>query len=163
MTETLLVQKVAYIHAIFSRKRMASVSFISFEKYELRMRKNFPTYFFISFLPKKAKYEKKLTSISSKKVAYETLVQWTKPWTLYSVSVLRYRGSKMNKTGTSKVGAISKAQEAQSFLNMLGTYSWKTLKTRSRHPKCAFHALYDWKITVSRVGTTFENFFENFF
>ena len=30
---------------------------------------------------------------------------------------------KTNKTGTSKVGARSKAQEAQSFLNMLRTYS----------------------------------------
>ena len=30
---------------------------------------------------------------------------------------------KKNKTGTSEVGAISKAQEAQSFLNMLRTYS----------------------------------------
>ena len=60
---------------------------------------------------------------------------------------------KKNKTGTSKVGAISKAQEAQSFLNMLRTYSWKALKTLWRHPKCAFHALYDWKITVSRLGT----------
>ena len=26
-------------------------------------------------------------------------------------------------------------------------YSWKALKTLSRHPKCAFHARYDWKIT----------------
>ena len=30
---------------------------------------------------------------------------------------------KENETGTSKVGAISKAQEAQRFLNMLRTYS----------------------------------------
>ena len=33
------------------------------------------------------------------------------------------------------------------------TYSWNTLKTVSRHPKCAFHARYDWKITFSRLGT----------
>ena len=46
-----------------------------------------------------------------------------------------------------KVGAISKAQKAQSFLNMPRMYSWKALKTLSRHPKCAFHARYDWKIT----------------
>ena len=32
-------------------------------------------------------------------------------------------GTRPNKTGTSKVGAISKAQEVQSFLNMLRTYS----------------------------------------
>ena len=52
-----------------------------------------------------------------------------------------------NKTGTSKVGAISKAQKAQSFLNKPRMYSWKALKTLSRHPKCGFHAQYDWKIT----------------
>ena len=34
-----------------------------------------------------------------------------------------------------------------SFLNMPRMYSWKALKTLSRHPKCAFHARYDWKIT----------------
>ena len=71
--------------------------------------------------------------------------------------------SSQNKTGTSKVGAIFKAQEAQSFLNMLRTYSWKALKTLSRHPKCLFHARYDWKITVSRLGTKLENFLKNFF
>ena len=74
---------------------------------------------------------------------------------------------KKNKTGTSKVGAISKAQKAQSFLNMPRMYSWKALKTLSRHPKCAFHARYDWKITFpDSTGNkkNFEKFFEkNFF
>ena len=37
------------------------------------------------------------------------------------------------------------------------------MKTLSRHPKCAFHARYDWKITVSRLGPKFEKFFEIFF
>ena len=37
------------------------------------------------------------------------------------------------------------------------------MKTLSRHPKCAFHARYDWKITVSRLETKFEIFFEKFF
>ena len=46
---------------------------------------------------------------------------------------------------------------------MLRTYSRKALKTLSRHPKCAFHARYDWKITVSRLGTKFENFLKIFF
>ena len=71
-----------------------------------------------------------------------------------------------NKTGTSKVGAISKAQKAQSFLNMPRMYSWKALKTLSRHPKCAFHARYDWKITFpDSTGNKkkFEKFFEKFF
>ena len=70
-----------------------------------------------------------------------------------------------NKTGTSKVGAISKAQKPQSFLNMPRMYSWKALETLSRHPKCAFHARYDWKITFPDwKQKNFENFFEkNFF
>ena len=71
---------------------------------------------------------------------------------------------KDNKTGTSKVGAISRAQKAQSFLNMPRTYSGKALKTLSRHPKCAFHARYDWKITFPDwKQKKIENFFENFF
>ena len=51
LKETFLVQKVAYIRAVVFE--MVSVSFISFEKYELRMRKKLSTLFFISFLPKK--------------------------------------------------------------------------------------------------------------
>ena len=54
----------------FSRERMVSVFFISFEKYELRMRRNFST-FFSSFLPKKPSMKKLLTLF----LAYETLVQ----------------------------------------------------------------------------------------
>ena len=64
MRETLLVQKVAYSHAVFSRKRMVSVSFISFEKFELRMRKNFSTNFSYLFFAQKVKYEKKIRVIS---------------------------------------------------------------------------------------------------
>ena len=37
----------------FSRKRKVSVSFISFEKYELRMRKNFSKKFFVLFFAQK--------------------------------------------------------------------------------------------------------------
>ena len=43
-----------------SRKKMVSVSFVSFENYELKLRKNFSTFFSASLLPKKAKYEKKI-------------------------------------------------------------------------------------------------------
>ena len=72
-----------------------------------------------------------------------------------------------NKTGTSKVGAISKAQKAQSFLNMPRMYSSKALKTLSRHPKCAFHARYDWKITFpdwkQKKFEIFLEIFLNFF
>ena len=38
------------------------------------------------------------------------------------------------------------------------------MKTLSRHPKCAFHARYDWKITFPDwKQKNFENFFEKFF
>ena len=39
--------------------------------------------------------ENTLTSILDQNVAHKTLVQFSKPWTLYSVADLRYRGSKM--------------------------------------------------------------------
>ena len=42
--------------------------------------------------------EKTLTSFFSKNVAYETLVYYTKPWTLYLVSVLRNKGRKMKNS-----------------------------------------------------------------
>ena len=77
---------------------MVSVSFVSVEKYELQMRKNFSTFFFIHFLPKKPSLKKNLTPILSENVAYETLVNYTKPWTLYLVLVLRNRGSNIKKT-----------------------------------------------------------------
>ena len=76
---------------------MVSVSFISFEKYELRMRKNLFD-IFSSFSSKKPSMKLFLTSILGQNRASETLVQFTKPWTLCLVSVLRYRGSKMKNT-----------------------------------------------------------------
>ena len=131
MTETLIVQKVAYILASFSegdwfsylfsvlrkisyklgnqilddgnfvgpksslhqcfssRKRTVSVSFISFEKYELRMRKIFRKIFCPLFCSKTPSMKKNLRSFFVQNVAHKTLVQFTRPWTLYSVAVLR--------------------------------------------------------------------------
>ena len=66
---------------------MVSESLINFEKYQLRMRKKF-RHFFI-FLPEKNKYEKNFDVIFWQNVAYKTLIQFTKPWTLYLVLVLR--------------------------------------------------------------------------
>ena len=39
-----------------------------------------------------------LTSFLGYNVAYETLVQFTKPWTLYLVSLLRYRELNMKNS-----------------------------------------------------------------
>ena len=80
-----------------SRKRTVSVSSISFEEYELR-RKKFSKIFVSSFLPKNTDNEKNLTSFLGQNVSYKTLVHFTKPWTQYSVSVLRYRGSNMKNS-----------------------------------------------------------------
>ena len=77
---------------------MVSVSFVSVEKYELQMRKKILHFFSSIFLPKKPSLKKILTPIFSENVAYETLVNYTKPWTLYSVLVLRNRGSNIKKT-----------------------------------------------------------------
>ena len=74
---------------------MVSVSFVSVEKYELQLRKNFSKIFSSLFYAQKAQSGKFLTSFFSKNVAYETLVYYTKPWTLYLVSVLRNKGRKM--------------------------------------------------------------------
>ena len=105
MTEILLVQKVAHIHAVFLGRKLVTVSFISFEKYELRMRKKILT-FFPFFARKKTSMKKIMTSFLGQNVAYETLVQVAEPWILYSVSVLRYRGSKIKKT--SKIAFFQK-------------------------------------------------------
>ena len=77
---------------------MVPVSFVSFEKYELQMRKKFSTFFSSIFLHKKRGVKKILTPILSEKVAYETLVSYTKPWTLYLVLVLRNRGSNIKNS-----------------------------------------------------------------
>ena len=42
-------------------------------------------------------------------------------------------------------------------------YSWKALKTLSGHPKCAFHARYDWQITFPDWKQKKLNFFLFFF
>ena len=73
--------------------RMASVSFVSFEKYELLMRKNFSKFFHF-FCPNSEVGEKFWRIFFSKNVAFESLVYYTKPWTLYLVSVLRNSGWK---------------------------------------------------------------------
>ena len=97
MTKTWLVQKSPH-PCYLSWGRMVSVSFVSVEKYELQMRKNFSTFFSSIFLPKKPSLKKILTPILSENVAYETLVNYTKPWTLYLVLVLRNRGSNIKNS-----------------------------------------------------------------
>ena len=59
---------------------MVSVSFVSFEKYELQMRKKLSTFFKSLFLPKKAKSEKFFDAIFRRKynlwnacILYETM------------------------------------------------------------------------------------------
>ena len=57
MTNTWVVQKNLY-PCCLSWGRMASVSFVSFEKYELQMKKNFRNFFKSLFLPKKRSRKK---------------------------------------------------------------------------------------------------------
>ena len=62
--------------------------------------------------------KKILTSFLGENVAYKTLVQCTKPWTLYSVSVLRYRRSKMKNCVKNSVFSkllLKKTHEAEFF------------------------------------------------
>ena len=61
-----------------------------------------------------------MTSFFSKKVAYETLVYYTKPWTLYLVSVLRIKGRKMKHSKNLRFFKtfFKKNQEAEFFLKI---------------------------------------------
>ena len=96
---------------------MVSVSFVSVEKYELQLRKKLSKVFH-PFFAQKAQSEKRLTSFFSKHVAYKTLVYYTKPWTLYLVSVLRNKGRKMKHSKNLRFFKpfFKKNQEAEFFL-----------------------------------------------
>ena len=95
MTVFLLVQKVAQIYAVLLERERFLYLLSVLRNMSLEREKNFGKDF-CPFLPKNTKYEKKtLTSFFGQNVAYKTFVQLTKPWTLYLVSVLRYRRSKM--------------------------------------------------------------------
>ena len=96
---------------------MVSVSFVSVEKYELQMKKKLSK-FFHPFCAQKAQSEKRLTSFFSKNIAYKTLVYYTKPWTLYLVSVLRNKGRKMKHSKNLRFFKtfFKKNQEAEFFL-----------------------------------------------
>ena len=83
------------------------------------MRKKFRN-FFHPFFAQKAQSEKILTSFFSKNVSYETLVYYTKPWTLYLVSVLRNKGRKMKNSKNLRFFKtfFKKNHEAEFFLKM---------------------------------------------
>ena len=74
--------------------------------------------FFIPFFAQKAQSEKKLKTFFSKNVADETLVYYTKPWTLYLVSVLRNKGRNMKHSKNLRFFKtfFKKKQEAEFFL-----------------------------------------------
>ena len=57
--------------------------------------KKFSEKLFVLFFAQKHRVWKKLTSFLNQSVAYKMFVQFTKPWTLYLVSVQRYRGLKV--------------------------------------------------------------------
>ena len=58
---------------------MASVSFVSFEKYELQMKKKIEIFLNPFFCPKSEVEKKFLTPFLGENVIYETLVYYTKP------------------------------------------------------------------------------------
>ena len=73
-----------------------------------------------SFWPKTPSMKKILTSFLSQKVSYETLVNYTKPWTLYLVSVLRNRGKTLKICVFSKL-LFEENHEADFFLEFFST------------------------------------------
>ena len=92
--------------------------------------------------------KKFLTSILSQNVAYETLVQLTKPWTLYSVSVQRYRGSKMKNSQKERFfgNSFEKTHDADFFR--------KLFRRKCSLGSCAIFS--EIKMSVSVLG--FEKF-----
>ena len=115
MTVTLLVQKVVYIFAVLleSERSLYLLSVLRNMSQEWEIFFNFLS----SFLPKNTKYETKLTSFLNQNIAYKTLVQFTKTWTLYLVSVLRYRGSTMKSSQNYRFfkKSLKKTHEAEFF------------------------------------------------
>ena len=96
VTVTILVQKVAYIYAVLlERERFVYLLLLSvLRNMSYEWEKNFRKNFCPFFAQKHYVWKNISTSFLSQIVGFKTLVQFTKPWTLYSVSVLRYRGSK---------------------------------------------------------------------
>ena len=92
MTVTLLVQKVAYIYAVRLKRERFLYLLSVLRNMSLESEKNFEK-FCALFCPKTPSMKKILTSFLGQNVAYKRLVQFTNPWTLYSDSVLRYRGT----------------------------------------------------------------------
>ena len=72
----------------FSKENGFCIFFQFWEVWATNEKKIFEK-FFVLFFAQKHRVWKKLTSFLSQNVPYETLVQFTKSWTLYSVSVLR--------------------------------------------------------------------------
>ena len=89
MTETLIVQKLAYILASHCEGEWFSYLFAVLRKISYKIENNGKfSIFFIPLFAQKPE-RKKTTSLLALNVAYWTLVQITKPWTAYLFSVLR--------------------------------------------------------------------------
>ena len=95
MTVTLLVQQLAYIYAVLLERERFLYLLSVLRNMSLECEKIFRKIFCPLIRPKTPSMKKILTSFLGQNEAYKTLVQCTKPWTLYSASVLRYRRSKM--------------------------------------------------------------------
>ena len=101
---------------------------------ELMMKGNDDCFFWISSF----RLQRKLVIISHNTISIISMTSLAFLVLVSFIHLIIFYMPSSNKTGTSKIGAISKAQKAQSFLNMPRTYLWKALKTASRHPKGPF-------------------------
>ena len=98
MTETLLVQNLAYILAVCLEGEWFLYLSSVMRNMSYKREKFFRHFFHPFFCPKKPSLKKILTPFLGENVAYETLVNYTKPWTLYLVLVLRNRGSNIKNS-----------------------------------------------------------------
>ena len=100
MTETLIVQKLAYIFVLLGEGEWFSYLFSVLRKISYKLGKKigkFQTFSSSLFSPKKTR-TKKVRRHVGLNVANRALVEITKPWTPYLFPVQRYRGSKMKNT-----------------------------------------------------------------
>ena len=93
MTETLLVQKLSRSHGLFLEREWFLYHSSVLRNISYELEKNVRLFF-----AQKNQNEKQFDVFLGQNATYEVLVQFTKLWTLYIISVLRYRGSKKKNT-----------------------------------------------------------------
>ena len=107
--------------------------------------------------------KKTLTSFLGQNVAYKTLVQFTKPWTFYSVSVLRYRKSKRSFRFIKRFYKPKTSKKCKGVLfDKIRKFSRKNSHSAEKNQRALLSLLYFWKHKKlwfsARIETTLSGF-----